>query len=308
MKTAIDGLNSERLGMTANQTIELVSVFSFSNDQVKIGMLAQEYILFTRVSDILVLMKKVSFSNSALEILAGFVDTIIDLKDEDGKLLPATDALVDYFGMSSDQAKAREIIEKAKGRTCSFGTITDPRVVFMIDVSASMEATWVGKDGKKYTRLSFVQMELESVLSHQLDTSQKFDIAGFAERIHLWQTDLVDVTVDTLERAAAEKDSWQLEGGTNTEGALRAAMGIDGVVAVFFLSDGMPSVGDTDENRLVELAATLSKQGGGDEPIKVNTIALVAGENRYEEDKEAAKRFMRRLADATGGFNRAIEG
>lgn len=55
--------------------------------------------------------------------------------------------------MSSDKAKATEILKNIASRDCVFGTITEKVATFIIDISPSMEYTFTTDDGTKMTRL-----------------------------------------------------------------------------------------------------------------------------------------------------------
>jgi HEAT repeat protein len=199
------------------------------------------------------------------------------------------------------------------------------RIVFVIDVSGSMEQSVMEKErfeGGGYPsmkRIDIVKTELARTIE-RLEPYVRFNILAFATDVRPWKKDLVPANalnkssalswIGRLEaiggaskQALAEVGlvaAADLEGGrTNTYGALMRALGADGggrhgpdyevdVDTVFFLSDGRPSHGAyiVPEDILREVRAK-------NELRKVVIHVIAIGDVQVE--------FMRALAVQNGG-------
>ncbi len=197
------------------------------------------------------------------------------------------------------------------------------RVLFVIDVSGSMENEVVDKeqfadgDYPSFSRMDIVKTELERTIEG-LESYVEFNILAFATEVRPWKKRLTKANV--LNKASAMDFAKKLEpiggsskqelasvglvgaanlgaGKTNTYAALAAALGLDAkkpkgyeteLDTVFFLSDGKPTTGRfTDRDDIlneIRKANELRK-------IVIHTIAL----GQFE------KGFMRRLAEENGG-------
>jgi len=69
------------------------------------------------------------------------------------------------------------------------------------------------------------------------------------------------------------------------------------------LTDGSPSVGVTDTNKILADLKTWDAKT----PIKVNTIAFLMGTEPSWDDKPASRRLISAIAEATNGIYRAVE-
>jgi hypothetical protein len=224
------------------------------------------------------------------------------------------------------QAARKAEYQGAPGSTVYHGIDTPSRrVVFVIDVSGSMEDEVVEKErfaGTSYpswSRIDIVKTELARTIE-TLESYVEFQIIAFATETKSWKKELVPANVlnkssalDFVKRLAplggnSKSDlasagltgAANLEAGkTNTFAALadalrlgtgtgtREAYAIE-IDTVFFLSDGMPTVGtwiDTDDIlREIRTGNALRK-------VVLHTIAI----GRFD------KTFMRRLAEENGG-------
>jgi HEAT repeat protein len=237
------------------------------------------------------------------------------------------------FKIPSDEELAKLRAAQAKSReqyhapgAVSYHGIETPsrRIVFVIDVSGSMEAEVVDKErfaaGEYPTmlRIDIVKTELARTLE-KLEPYVEFNVIAFATEVNYWKKGLVAANVlnktsavDWVKRlealgGASKEDlaraglagSANLEAGkTNTYAALMAALGVEKGKAsddyavpldtIFFLSDGRPSHGDfvdpDDILREVRTANELRK-------VVIHTIAI----------GEFQKEFMRQLAEESGG-------
>ena len=125
-----------------------------------------------------------------------------------------------------------------------------------------------------------------------------FNVATFAGHIAPWKKEAV-IADDANVEAAIEWLRVQFpRGGTNTHGALEFGLNQEYVDTVFFLSDGVPSVGKMDEPEAI-LAEV--RHMNRFRRVTVNTVALIVGRSPIEkalkyEDPEEMADFMNRIA------------
>lgn len=201
------------------------------------------------------------------------------------------------------------------------------RVLFVVDVSGSMEDEMVEKerfrDGgyPSFTRMDIVKTELARTIE-KLEDHVEFNVIAFATEVDPWKKRLqrasvlgkssaIDFVEDLEPIGGASKESLaevglvhsaNLEGGrTNTWAALAYALGIETdprkardddyeleIDTVFFLSDGKPTAGEfIDEDEIVREVTEANRL----RKVVLHTIALGPFQ----------KSFMRRLAEQNGG-------
>jgi hypothetical protein len=228
------------------------------------------------------------------------------------------------------KAKAKRAENQARysppGSTNYHGIETPSRsVLFIIDVSGSMENTVVEKerfedgDYPSMSRIDIVKTELQRTVEG-LESYVKFNILAFATEVKSWKKKLVGCNVlnrksaidwvgrreaiggsskEDLARAGLTGAANLEAGKTNTYAVLMKALGVAGrgardraydvaVDTIFFLSDGRPTTGE-----LVDPDDILAEVRAANELRKVviHTIAL----------GEFQKEFMRTLARENGG-------
>lgn len=222
------------------------------------------------------------------------------------------------------QAKRREQYEGQAG--VSYHGIDTPSrsIVFVIDVSGSMEQEVVDKQRFKdnqypsWKRIDVIKTELIRTI-RGLEPYVEFNVIAFATDVKSWKKGLVKANplnkssaesfVGRLEAigGASKEDlaraglvgSANLEGGkTNTYAALMTALGVEvgkesrgyevALDTIFFLSDGRPSHG-----KFIEPDDVLREVRAANELRKVVIHTITLGE--FEKD------FMERLAAENGG-------
>merc|ERR1711991_546794 len=131
--------------------------------------------------------------------------------------------------MSSDKQKASGIIAASRGISCTWGAIPQARVVFVIDVSASMDTTFT-LNGVTYTRLQYVQKEIDQVIRYQLSSDQAFNVEIFSGSPSFWSPGIQPVTPANIDSATAYAAALTTQPtGTGTGAALTAAFGQTGL-------------------------------------------------------------------------------
>ncbi len=164
--------------------------------------------------------------------------------------------------------------------------VTPKDVVFIVDRSGSME-----DDGK----IEQARAALTYCLK-RLSARDRFGIVDFATDTNSFEDKLVAATPENKARALRYVERIEAAGGTNIEGGLQQGLKLlsreEGrVPMVFFMTDGLPTVGQTDINALLTTAAQsntalrsrLFTFGVGSD---VNTLFLdkLADENRGAHD------------------------
>ena len=194
--------------------------------------------------------------------------------------------------------------EREDRQTGFFGLDTrSKRVVYVIDVSGSMQEAADPKKGKE-TRADLAKKELErSVLG--LDDDALFNIVFYSSAVRAWRGEMQAATQENRRAAVDFIRETAVGGGTATYDALEAAMevgdvgrgkkrgedpsGNSVVDTIILLSDGQPTIGKITDPRLIRAAITelnVSRR------IAVHTVAFGADANRE---------FMEGLAKDTGG-------
>jgi hypothetical protein len=253
-------------------------------------------LILSKVDEVIEIINTFSFSNDKLKVLPTVMSVIIDARNK----LKIVDAC---FSMSADKDAAKKILDGLVPRSCVFGTVTEPRVQFLIDVSGSMNEKFQNEN-KTVTRLSYVTNEIVTVLTKQLVSTQKFNVFSFSSDVRAWQPGLVPVNDGNVKSAVAFCSGLRADGGTNIFAALQRAFADPEVVAIYLLTDGFPSVGVTDINQIIKQTAQMS--GQKNPRVAVNTIALTVGGSETPADREKAKFLMEQLASVTGGVYRNI--
>ncbi len=237
---------------------------------------------------------------------------------------------LDGFRIPTDEelakaAKNREKYDKRYGKGGKKNTFagiptTSTRVLFVIDVSASMEDLVIDRSKFKgygsFRKLDIVKTELKKTVK-SLGRNTWFNIIAFASKVKKWKKFLVPGTVSY--KASALSFIKSLEplgtgrgfnsvadgsGKTNTFGALMAAFDLDpakGVVltgngkkkalkldTIYFLTDGRPSIG-----KYVDIEDILREVKKVNETRRIVIHCISIG------DFEGS--FLKRLAQQNGG-------
>jgi len=245
-------------------------------------------------------------------------------KTFEGKFQIPSDA--ELAKLREAQAARRAAYDGVPGVVAYHGVQTPSEsIVFVIDVSGSMEQEVINKERFKETnypswkRIDVIKTELAKTV-RALDANVQFNIIAFATEVKFWKKG--QVKANPLNKSSA--DSWimkleaiggsskedlaraglvgsaNLEGGkTNTYSALMAALGVpeDGkaqkdyqteIDTIFFLSDGRPSHG-----RYIEPDDVLREIRTANDLRRIVIHTITLGE--FEKD------FMERLALENGG-------
>ena len=183
-----------------------------------------------------------------------------------------------------------EAARRANSRetTTRYHGIAIPRggVVFVLDVSGSMNELMEGESTQSVTRYQHFSEALKDTISN-LPGGARFDIITFSTRPRLWRPRLVTADRENIDDAKRFLDSNSAFGGTNIYDSLAAALAIKNAQTIYLLTDGDPTVGVTHPYTIIQRIARLNRDLGA----AIHTIA--AGEVSGE--------FLAELAAANGG-------
>jgi Ca-activated chloride channel homolog len=133
--------------------------------------------------------------------------------------------------------------------TLAPGDITAARVprdvTAVVDVSGSMS-------GEKMEQARQAVLQLLNTLG----TQDRIRLISFSSGVSVWREEWAPATPATLQDARAWADALVASGGTNISGALEEALRAPSpahrLPVVIFLTDGMPTVGETNIDRLLD--------------------------------------------------------
>lgn len=168
------------------------------------------------------------------------------------------------------------------------------RLVFVLDTSKSMAI------GRSEPRIEVAKRELIRAIG-QLPESTFFNIVVFNSTVSVWHESLAPAIPRWKEAAAEFVATQQPQGRTMTYDALVSAMALhDDVEALYFLSDGAPSMGTiVNPEQIVEAIARQNHL----RRLTINSIGLFGG----GDDARGLELFMQRLAAANFGQFRRID-
>lgn len=179
--------------------------------------------------------------------------------------------------------------------------IRSSKIVFVIDISRSM-----GWPENAKSRLETAKLELVKVLESLPETTS-FNIVAYSDRADAWKTELQPASKSKVNSAVAYVKKLRPQNGTNTFDALMRAMKNETADTIFFLSDGSPSTGVADPERILALLGIENRY----RRVRIHTVALVIGSpptaaNAVQQDDVRAIQFMKRLAEKNDGMHEVV--
>jgi len=165
-----------------------------------------------------------------------------------------------YYATSQDEFGANLIAHRERGEDGFFLVLLAPKtgfgeqelpakdIVFVFDTSGSMAGDKIDQARRALT-----------FCLDNLNKGDRFNVITFATSLRQFKDELVEADDDTTEDAIAFVEKMKAVGGTNIEEALAQALkmlrGSTRPSMVLFLTDGYPTVGETDTDKLVTLIA-----------------------------------------------------
>lgn len=157
-------------------------------------------------------------------------------------------------------------------------------VVYVLDVSLSMA-----------TRIARARQELRTALTH-LSKEDAFDIIAFAEDAQPFDSELISVSAPTIAQADYFLSTLPLRAGTNLEDALTRALAVPNVNMVVVITDGVPTVGETDWKKLARKIRARNPAN-----VRINAIGLVGRGARGDDHTFEATMLLNDIVEPTGG-------
>lgn len=162
-------------------------------------------------------------------------------------------------------------------------------VVYVLDISGSMK-----------TRIRRADSELEAAL-RELHTSDTFNIVAFSDDSRLFEPDMADVSPQSVQRAGEFLADLPLGGQTNLEGAIARALMLRDVNEVVILTDGVPTVGDTDFGTLARTVRRVNVSHA-----RISTIGLVGISSDGTDQSFEASGLLEQIARDSGGASKLV--
>jgi hypothetical protein len=192
-------------------------------------------------------------------------------------------------------------------RYYGFGVHTD-RVVFVVDVSGSMRWSY----HKRPKRIEVARRELARVI-REIPPKSLFNVIVYATKVRCWQKSEVEATRGNVAKALrwSERMLAEPEGDTYAYDALeRTFTNNPRFDTIFFLSDGWPSHGEYISTEGI-IAAVKSFNRDRDAVLHSIALTLENVDRGHPQSSTARlremKKFLQRLAAATGGECKSIE-
>jgi Ca-activated chloride channel family protein len=156
--------------------------------------------------------------------------------------------------------------------------LIDKDIVFVLDTSGSMADE--GKMDKARAALLFGIRGLR--------VGDRFNVIGFAGEEHLMETKLTEANAAGKKRGEDFVNRLKASGGTNINDALRAALRqfdtSDRPKMLVFMTDGLPTVGESDVDKIIKNAAEIKVDG-----LRLFTFGVGYDVNTHLLDKLAAQ-------------------
>jgi HEAT repeat protein len=171
------------------------------------------------------------------------------------------------------EEERRRLMQTTKATTFFGIRVLSKRVVFILDVSGSMDwelqSEYVGERGRP--RIEVAKRELQRCLE-QLQDDSLFNIIVFSSDVERWlDGGIAESNASAKEEAMEFVERLGAGGGTNVFAALEEAFRDQDVDSIFVLSDGEPSVGaETDPWRIREIVQQWNENRG----VVIHTIAV----------------------------------
>lgn len=162
-------------------------------------------------------------------------------------------------------------------------------VVYVLDISGSMTS-----------RIDRAEAELRGALD-SLQPGETFNIIAFSDRAQPFDTGMASVSPSMIRQAANFLTTLQVDGGTNLEGAMTRALSLPDVNEVVVLTDGVPTIGETNFKKLARLIRERNRNHA-----RISTVGLVGKNPDGTDDSFEATHLLQQIADESGGASKLV--
>lgn len=163
-------------------------------------------------------------------------------------------------------------------------------IVYVLDTSGSMKS-----------RLSRAEDELTEAL-HGLHAGETFNIVTFTGGSELFDPDMAEAAPGSIQRASAFLSGLEANGDTDLEDAVVRALMLRDVNEVVILTDGVPTVGETDPEKLVVALRRFNIRHA-----RISTIGLVGRNPDGTDGSFAAAHLLQQIATDSGGAAKLVK-
>jgi len=239
----------------------------------------------------------------------GETEAVIGFEEDQAML---DEDFVLYYGVSDKDFGLNLLTHAVKGQDGHYMMMLSPSVtppggkpmpkdvVFVFDTSGSMK-------GKKIAQ---AREALEYCVKH-LNDGDRFNLVRFSTDIETLGPKLLDVNDENRKKALELVEEIEARGGTAIDGALSEALGMDFDAKrpsiIMFLTDGKPTVGESDTDIIVKNVAA-GKKGtvrlfvfGVGEKVNTHLLDRLSGDHggvsQYVEPEEHIEAKVSSLAD-----------
>lgn len=204
-----------------------------------------------------------------------------------------------------EKSKFKVLLEKSIPKDCFFGDLSFSKVVFIFDLSGSMNLKFK-LDKTTYSRIEFLKDKFIEVFQN-FNENQQYQIIIFgsnAKYLFGRSNKLIQATKKNMKNTIEKVYSLKAGGLTNIGEGLKLALSIDdNIDEIFLFSDGAPTKGIRTFRGLKNLITkqyNLRKRKNLNRPkINVNLLMLGEGESHYA--RKLANSFSTTIAKSTGG-------
>lgn len=225
--------------------------------------------------------------------------------EQDGAVLDRD--FVMYYSVSQKDVGLNLLTYREKGEPGYFLLMASPKatyeskeilgksVTFVVDTSGSMAGA----------KMEYSKSALRYCLKH-LDARDEFNVIRFSSDVEPWRAGLQRASGDNVQAALAFVDQLEPAGGTAIHEAMTAALSAtpSGPHLVLFITDGRPTVGETDQTQILEEVRARNKGAarvfafGVGEDLNTHLLDLLTEQNGgvtsyVQEGKEIETRISR---------------
>jgi hypothetical protein len=158
-------------------------------------------------------------------------------------------------------------------------------IVFVIDVSGSM-----------VSRIERVKSEMSKSLDG-LEPGESFTMLAFGDRVQTYDASLEDATPANVAQAKYWLSTLTLQEGTDLQAGLYQALDTDGVNVIVVMTDGVPTEGETDFDKIAKNIRKRNKHIGA----RIYTVAMIGKNPDGTDDSFEAAKLLQRLAKDSHG-------
>lgn len=163
-------------------------------------------------------------------------------------------------------------------------------IVYVLDTSGSMKS-----------RLSRAEDELTEAL-RGLHAGETFNIVTFTGGSELFDPDMAEAAPGNIQRASAFLSGLEANGDTDLEDAVVRALMLRDVNEVVILTDGVPTVGETDPEKLAGALRRFNIRHA-----RISTIGLVGRNPDGTDGSFAAAHLLQQIATDSGGAAKLVK-